>query len=672
MSQSNNFKPAKKNDKPVKNLISQKLGKSGNSPQIEKTPLALDMLKPSTRKKFLNWMSAIILSLTLGIISIWNVLDKMKTHYVGEGELEGWLWRYWWMKKLLSSLWAQTPKDWSAIIYTYLCAGNYPETGNVFDLQTFSLILEPIFGDPAYYNIKIALILFLNGIAGYALCKYLTKSPIISLMGAAVLALNPYVLSEISSGRPRQAMLFTMPLFAMYLFENYRTLSLKSALWAGFWLGLTAAVYLYYGMAALFFGLIFLIYHLIFDRKNFTATFAKYVMVMLVIFVLVSGPFSFRYIEIVMMGKELPEVTYGRDFPPLDFLFKDFSQLDPRDELSHSIMRYRYSSQPVDFPFLLRYNVNLPLVVTLLILIPMFFVKPVPWFWIITLFFFYFLSLGPYLKVGSGHENYVRIFEGRGVPLPYVVFFKYVPFFARLFAPLRLLGMFYVSAVALVVINTKYVIGKIREKFSGLGKVEVNLIKSAFVVLFISLMVLQMFSSRQLPIPLTKIVVPEVYKNLREYPGKFGIIQVPFRTGDFVNYYQIYHKKRLLWGWASGSVPNNFPPSEALYLALPNFKHDNSFIRYLEELNTKPEDPPDFKDEDLKRLKYNGYRFVVLHERGCFILDEHEGDKIYDYFLNELSEHLGKPVMTGNEPANQGSKLTPGRVSSYRIAVFEI
>lgn len=653
--------------------------------------------KPS----LLYWIPAAIVSLICGLTAAWNAILNINTHYIGSGELEGWLWRYWWFKELMTSLITQTDKNWRLIIYTYLCAGNYPETGNVFDFQTLSLMLEPIFGAPAYYNVKIVVILFLNGIAGYALAKYLTGRPIISMAAAVVLAFNPFVVFEITNGRPRHAILFSLPLFAMYLIDTYRTLSLKSALLAGFWLGISSAIYLYYGMSALFFGLIFIVIQLLTERKNFTFTFVKYVVVILILFLLVSGPFAYRYIEIIIKNEKLPEVSWQKDFPPLEYLLQDSSEIDPRDMLGMSIMRYRSDSPPVCYPFRFTYHLNIPLIITLLTLIPLLFKRPVPWLWIITGLFFFILSLGPYLRFGvSSEDNYVRLLPGQPVPLLYTFMFKYVPFFSRLFAPIRLKAMMYVAISVLTAVNLKFIFDLIfkpktdaveerstedipkedetmpKESFflSIISFIKTKgrpIAESAAVIILFAAVAGQMFYAKQLPIVLTEVNYPKIYDEIAKEEGNIGVIEVPFRFSDSANYYQMFHGKKLLWGWTFGSIPPGFPESKALYLSKFDDIKQNTFVIFLEELNRSPQTPKDFKREDLAQLRAMGYKYLILNERVCY---EYTGGNIqtYDLFFRHLKEALGKPVMQDMETGMGRFKRIEGKIPQWRVSVFEI
>lgn len=620
----------------------------------------------------LYWILAVIVMFLLSLIPAWKVLSKINTHYLGGGELEGWLWRYWWFKEMMGSLWSQPNKDWGMLIYTYLCAGNYPETGNVFDWQTFSLALEPIFGDPSYYNIKIISILFCNGIAGYALTKYLTKQPFLAMIGGAVLILNPYVAYEIGNGRPRQIMLFSLPLFVMYLFDNYKTLKLRPGLLAGFWLGVSAAIYLFYGMSALFFGLMFVIIQLYIDHKKFTFTFAKYIVIMMLLFIMISGPFSFRYIEIVLKKEKLPETSYGRDFPHLDFLLQKNVQVDQRDPLAQSLLRYHSDSVPVFYPFRLKYVLNIPLIISLFALIPLLFVRPIPWLWFLTFFFFYVLSLGPYLRYGLGDNNYVRIAEGRPIPLLYAAFFKYVPFFSRLFAPIRMMGMMYVCISALLITNLDFIIKRIRSVIKPLGNINRSVFNGITAIIFLLAITGQMLYAGQIPVAISEISYPDVYDDMAKSKENFGVIELPFRVGDYGNYYQMYHGKKVLWGWTYGSIPTGFPKSKASFLSEVDPIKDNSFVMFLEELNRQPEKPPEFNKQDLRRLVKMSYKYLILHERGCREMDPEHGDLLYDYLVVHLTKSVGKPLKTGYESMKWQIYSPHGPEQNFRIAVFEI
>jgi len=620
----------------------------------------------NTNKKKTGWAYIIPAFIFISLIPLFSLISRFTTHYPGAGELEGWIWRYWWMKQMLKSVLNSQPLNLKLLIYTYITAGNFPETGNVFDLQTMSLILEPIFGAPTYYNVKLFIILFLNGICGFMLCRYLTKKTNPSLVGGAILILNPFIIREVSHGRIRQAILFTMPLFILYLFRAYRERRTIPAIWAGFWLGVTAAVYLYYGMAALFFGLIFLLFHIIFDRKNFHWSFLLRILVILVIFVIISGTFSYRYIQMAAKGDRLPEVRWFPDFPLVKYLMPGGMKPADNPDLANSLMRFHRDTPPLEYPVKWNYEVNVPVVVTVLVLIPLIFVRPFPWFWFITCIFFYILSLGPYLRFGPGLKNYIMIGE-RGLPLPYIFLYKYVPFFARLFAPTRWLGFGSVAVSVLISINLSF----IQKKISDIIRSEKlqKILKPALAVTVILLIIIQMWTTRQIPFPVNRLDVPSVYYEMARENELYGIVEIPFRAGDYPNYYQVIHGKKLLGGWAS--VPREFPRnSYADRLAQRDDHHLRSFIEYMDQLNRfDRENPPVLSDHDLEILKNLGYKYVIVHQRGCGWINDPENEHFFNYIVDNLESKLGKPEFTTeNVPLMHTDIKSPvGKVAIFKI-----
>jgi hypothetical protein len=375
-----------------------------------------------------------------------------------------------------------------------------------------------------------------------------------------------------------------------------------------------------------------------------------------------------------MKKEKLPEMTYRRDFPPLGFLLQDPREVDQRDPLSQSIMRYRSDSPPALFPVYPAYVLNIPLAVTLFALVPLFFRRPVPWLWVLVFLFFYILSLGPYLRNGLQLDNYVRIFDGRPVPLLYTAFFKYVPFFARLFAPVRMMGMMYVAVLALVVLNMKSIVEWLGSKFKVPNIPRLRKITAFMVIFIIISMAVQMTLAGQIPVVANEVVYPEIYKAIAADKNEnTGIIEVPFRVGDFVHFYQVFHGKKLLWGWTYGSIPMGFPEGRAKFLATAEPVQTNTFVGFLESMNKLQEIPDPFQPADLEKLRLSGYRYVILHERGCEEMDARKSDEIYDYFLKNLTENLGEPIVIGVEKHKPLAKMA-GQPSFKlsRVAVFRI
>jgi hypothetical protein len=610
----------------------------------------------------------------LALAPTWYIWGHLGKFYLGSGEIDGWLWRYWWMKQLLSSLWSHAPRNWGLLAYTFFTAGSYPETGNVLDLQLMSMPMEAILGDPAYYNVKIFLILVLNGLSGYVLFKYISRCPALSLLGPVLMVLNPYVISEIADGRPRQAILFSIPLFIVSLLESFRAGTIRSAALAGLWMGLTAAIYLYYGMAALFFLLIFVICKGAESRGRLPGGFVRGLPLMLLIFVAVAAPFSFRYLEMSLKRETLPEVIHLEDVPPVEYLQREVSTTYTREERPRSLQRLRHSSLPFDFPVHQGRYIYVPLFFLAAALLPLFFIRPIPYLWLISAFFFYMLALGPYLKAGTSLSGYVITLSGQAVPLPYCIFFKYVPFFSRLFAPSRLLGFFFPLLLALAAHNISRLLGPpAADEGSRPGGVWGGRVFRYFLCALAAITAFVQISLGWLPLPLTATGVPAFYQGLAHDRDRFGLIELPLGINftDYVNYYQVRHGKKVLPSWAIGQVPPGFPDCPARYLSLKDYRDDNTYLRHLEGLKDIPPAGGSFKKEDMESLKSAGYRYLVLHEEGCYIYNQDLGRETYDFIFERLAGLHGPPAhQEVFRPA--GRSAARGEVDGFRIAVFPL
>lgn len=619
------------------------------------------------RDSVLPRVSVSFFFLFLSLLVIYPILSRFNSAYIGAGELEGWLWRYWWMKKLIFSALSCRPAQPGAVLYTIFTAGNYPETGNVLDLLLISLPLEQIFGPPVYYNTKVILILFLNGMAGYTMCLNFFKNRWISAAGGAVLILNPYVLGEIASGRIRHAILFAMPLYVLHLFRAYREKSWGAAVWAGVWLGLTAAFYLYYGLALLFFSLIFLLYQLIFDRRNSHHSFFLKLTVIVVIFLAITAPFCIRYLETAIQGKELPEVSWGKSVPSLAFL--QGKEDLPRGDggLNMSLRRLLRDSPGFMYPVGIDGKIYIPLIITLLVLPPLIFVRPVPWLWMINLAFFYMLSLGPFLKLGDGVESAV-IIGGNPIALPYTLFFKYIPFFSRLFSPIRWMGFLCVILAVLLAGNLKWMGGWISGQWNEAKACRATGVISVLIPL---LALAQMFWMGNIPLPVNPVKVPAFYGEIAQDSMLNGLVELPYPPSDSRVFFQAFHGKKILGGWKSTppGIPQDSPAGK---LSVIDHTKAKNMVDYLEGLNRFDGEAGEFPSGDLEKLEEMGYEYIVLHERGCGEMFPEKSPEFFDYIVEKLSLRLGSPVIVREEWIELPPRTWKAIEKSGRMAIFKI
>lgn len=677
--------------------------------------------------------SALLALATFGVftaVALWCVhtaLPRWNEAYVGRGELEGWLWRYWWMKQLITAAWNAASAKYA--LYVALVSGSYPETGNVLDLQLLSLPLDALLGSPAYYNTKVVIVLALNGLAGYALARLLIDDWAASVLCGFAFAFGTYVLLEIETGRIRQAVIFPLALYMYALMRmSASRASLAWAALAGLAFGFCASSFLFYGMSAAFVSALWLVWlgcpegpapdaepmraraaarwRLAYITGTLLLGFGLFecmvwrvrplitgllfaaammvpvvltvrrdgwrrlaqLAIVLAIGVAASMPYATWYIEQAFVKRQpLPETTWHRPFPPLEELESPHNAHVCDDILANSMQRFRGDSFSWDYPFLPSYRRAVPLALTVLALGGLLAFRRRPWLFVAIMGLGYILSLGPYLKGGVTEEFVAR---PDGMKLLQAYFFEYVPYFARLFSPIRMQGLFLLGFSVLV--GWSAAMGFRRLRLSQTSRV-------AFAATIIALSLWQIERAGVIPIATTPLQVPDVYPWIAESDAD-GIIEIPLREGDYANYYQMFHGKRVLDGWAAGSVPDRFPKSRTRWLAQApsNTNLQNTFLAWLRALNEgeSSDRARAFEPADLKAIASMGYRYALLHERGCYIVKGPEGRSHYLFMRRMLDGLLGGPVRTSYERVCEGwaNDATPDDDGLYRyeIVVYDL
>ncbi len=577
--------------------------------------------------------------------------------WIGGGEIEGWLWRYWWMKQLIAGAWLGSGP--LGALYVALVSGSYPEFGNLLDLQVLSWPLESVFGAPGYHNLKVGLILLSNCLACWWFLSRIWGAHVGSWLGGMLFGVNPYFVFEISNGRMRQAVAFAIPLFILFLYRSWRHGGGRPTLLAGLFLGVAAAFYFYYGVFLGLFCLLFLIWHVWSGRRQ---PHAPGVLVRMLgiaaIGILFSAPFGMFYLEEAFGPNVLEVAPYGTAFPALEEMTAPQGTIRPENLLAGSQRRFLRESLPLDALWNPLLPHALPLAMLVLVFVPWGVSRRVPWLWLATFLGFLVLSFGPLLSLGESSRVYLA-----GIPMPYLLFYRWVPLFSRLFAPGRLEVLVYLALAVLVCLRLNDLAGR----RPGLGLLIACLAATGMWV--------QMEVARILPFPTVRLGVAPYYYLLGDRPP-FGLIEVPYRTGDYLEFNQTVHGQRVLGSFAQGGVPPGYPPGHQAWLAGKFEDPGNSFVAHLEALNREPTRPEPYREEDLDALVQDGYRLLILHERGCYYLDKDGGERLYFALLEHFRKQLGDPVLHTDEPVHDGllgrQRLDDRDPAWSRMAVFRL
>ncbi|MCR5663118.1 MAG: hypothetical protein K6G50_13495 [bacterium] len=608
------------------------------------------------RGSVLSWILGGLIFLVAIVVASRNILGTPEGSVIGNGDAECWLWRYWWMKQVMSAAWAEGGFFYA--LYTFFIAGSYPEFGNVLDLQVFSWPLEFLFGD-SYYTIKIVLILFLNCMACWWFLSYVWGVGVNSWCGALIFGMNPYFITEIAAGRVRQAIAFTIPIFLLFLYRSWRHGDNKSVILAGVFMGLTAAFYLYYGMFLGFFWIMFLVWHYVSGhRMEHAAGFARKMMAIAFIGILVALPFSLSYIEQALHGELVQLVPYGSACPSLAELTDSRAAQSALDLVPGARKRLADDSLPLDAFWSYRIHYAMPFIALIIIFIPWKIPNKMPWLWAISFFVFLVLSFGPYLSLGEADRIIIS-----NVRMPFAFFYRWVPFFSRLLSPNRLMAMAYMSLSILFLI-----------RMAEYSKNSAELSRIIGIITGIG-MLAQMELIGTLPLEVSHPDQAAYYYLLRELKP-VGIIEVPFRTGDYIDFNQIAHCQKSLGSFSEGGLPPRFPQCRLSFIAKKEDFSQNTFLIHLKLLNDNPFMPQNYREADKQELVKAGFRLLILHQRGCDMIDALRGEIIYFKLYEHFCKVLGKPILDTNEQVYPGMK---GRLEGdtsdpawYRMSVFDL
>jgi hypothetical protein len=224
-------------------------------------------------------------------------------------------------------------------------------------------------------------------------------------------------------------------------------------------------------------------------------------------------------------------------------------------------------------------------------------------FWTLSAAIFFLLCLGPSLRVNGANT---------GLPLPFLLM-QQLPFFKGNRYPSRYSVLLVLSLAVLV----GYAASRISERINSRFTFDVS--RLTFHACYLLWAILFTFEHLSIPLPLSDMRVPEVYRTIAAEPGDFAVLEVPlawrngFRiTGThhatfmYAQFYQTVHHKRILGGNTSRNPEFKF-----------QYFTEAPVINSLIALETGHEvDQATFeRDQALapEVLRFLGVRYIVVH-----------------------------------------------------------
>lgn len=490
------------------------------------------------------------------------------------------VWYWWYLRENLASI----PSDPGLMFHT-----NSLYAPGGLDIQThisdpfFLLSLFPligIWGFPYDANLYVMMTLVLNGACVYLVLRKFRLDVKSSVLGGALVALNPYYLTTAAAGKHGQAVVWFLILFMGVLPDCLSKGGKKRTLLAAVVFLLASIVYWFHGLFLGLFLVVAVCVAVVKAPRKFKWLPVKRALAVLFLFLALALPFLYPFLPVGVSEGKVMGVSSTKVVP-----FK----LPPRSQEHASTLETEADQLRVrsDSPASLVKN---PVALLALVLIvPLLFLKRKPWLWIVTGITFYVLSLGPYLSVPGLRKQIV---------MPFSLLYAFVPFASRIlntgrFAAVTCLAMAVLAACSYARFSKRF-------RFSEKTRL------ALLLVLLTAALGLGHTGTKVKVHALSE--VPEGIERIRGLPG--GVIDVPFFSEAVCSRalrYQMVHGHPLLAG----------PGANIRYASPDSFKRMMArypLLQYLSGFGLVGGRSPGDISLELELLRKKGFRFVIHHK----------------------------------------------------------
>jgi len=424
-----------------------------------------------------------------------------------------------------------------------------------------------------------------------------------------------------------------IPFYVLFLIKITKEEGTSNALYAAFFLVLTAMSSTYYLLYMSVFTLLYLLYYGLTDKSQISKGLIKKIALMSISFVVGFSPFLYIMLkEMILSGTNYMYVggfiEFSADlmafFTPTIFhpFFKD---------LAFPINSH-FTGNSAEYTVFAGYTVLFLSIIAILKIKT----KEIK-FWMLSSITFFVLCLGPILHIRGvlGHpiEEYTAV-----IPLPYAILMN-IPIFSIARVPSRWDVLVMLSLAILTGYGLNYIFFIIK---SPDKRCKENII-------FIIISCLILFEFLAVPFPMSSAEVPAIYKQLATETDDYAIIEIPGDYTAYYMYFQTIHGKKLVNGYVSRQPDYAFK-----FMSIP-------LISYL----ISRSDIPISKDiiklnqaEFRSILRSYNIRYIIVHK-------EYLSDNEFSFASNRIHDALGiEPVVYGNDslsvyriPTSQNSSL---------------
>ncbi len=539
---------------------------------------------------------------------------------VGDGvDMFGTFWFYWWIGDCIEHL---RDPSFTDLMFYPLGKDIFAHTGNNFVDAALSWPFQKLFGFPDYQPWFVLCVMLGNVLAFRPLARDLLKSRAAVVTATALWEISPFVLFELMTGRITQALLWFLPLAVRHFLHiggvdaasRLPGASAHPARWrdpvlAGLYTGLQAWTYWFMGW---FMGLLFAWLAVVELLRRPGGRGRRLVGWLLAgaVCAAVVAPGAVSMFQRAAIDA-VPGIAHGGGI------------FDKPEALANNVARTLHGywlaetqGQPM-FAYLL-WGAGLAVAALL---------SPdrLRWVgaWIVAIAF----AVGPVIPVGDG------------IVMPhYMLAYRFLPFFDRLWFPMRL--------VVIAMLAATLLLGQLVDRLDALRSrrwpsVPAALLPAAMIALGLA----EQHHVLAWPLIHRDLTPPRTYRVIGEVGG--GLIELPLGLARVSIAWQPIHQQPTFGGMGE-NAPIFHPRGYRRRLA-------NSFIVFLRKVTRAPDDATDYREDALRALVDEGFRWVVL-DRQLVDSEVHKWSlsrRLSTRFIEQapflvqaaISDKLGPPAM---------------------------
>ena len=473
----------------------------------------MDVLKKNA-KKYKVGIIILLLYFLLSLIMTYPLILNFTTSVPGDN-YDTWvfIWNFWWVKKVLTE-----PN-----LNLYYTNYQYYPNGSSLAFHTLSLFnsflslpMQLISNIVISYNIIFLLSFILSSYGMFLLINYLIKDKKIAFISGIAFAFCPYHFGH-ALGHLNLLSIEWIPFYVLFFIKIFQENKKSNSILTGIFLSINSLTDWQYGIFLIIFSILYLIYRYLIERNiKFDRSLLSKLALFSMIFILITLPFVF---PLISDSRQYSFIFKSEDMQPYFYIIPNF--MNPLwGNFFHYLLPNVGFAENMMF---LGYTI----IFITLIGIRRTFKKTK--FWIISLIFFFLISLNPRLD----------LFGIKFMSPLYSLFYYLFPFFSYI----SIVNRFSILVMFSLIVIFSFALENIMKKFKG----NFHGFPKDMIYYIISILILVEFLS--IPYPLSNAKIPEVAYEIKNQSTT--ILNLPFSPNPYSLYLQTVHEKKLLNGYIS-------------------------------------------------------------------------------------------------------------------------